>query len=271
MKLHSLTPALLALAGVLFTQPAQAFGPGVSASSGDLILAFEATSGTGSTLNYEVDLGSITNFTAGTGTPFSSININTDLTNIYGAGWFNDTSLSFVIVGAVNNGNLSTSAGTIKNGSVLAGDPNAPTLIGSEGSLQLNGAKNSIGVLYGPSASAAAGTTSNSLSILTTDNTSYHAASGGSLSFGSLGPISSTFAASGTTPINLALDLLQTTGTTTGTSAFVGAPGSIFSLGSDGTLSFSVQSVPEPSTYALMLGGLVLLWQVGRRKFAHLV
>jgi hypothetical protein len=55
---------------------------------------------------------------------------------------------------------------------------------------------------------------------------------------------------------------------TKGTST-IDISGDVFSLSSSGVLSFSsaAAAVPEPSTYALMfLGALVLIWQTSRRK-----
>jgi hypothetical protein len=258
MKLRFLTTALVALAsGALLTQSAQAaFTPGGQAAAGDLILAFQASSGTGSTLNYEVDLGSIASFTSGT----SSIDLSADLSSTYGAGWFNDTSLTWAVVGTANNGTIPTSIGTIKNGSVLA---STTSTIAAESKNQLSGSISAINALYNP-ATGTVGTDGTSLTILTSDPSSFNATTSGTGSYGFLGPINGSFAASGTTPVTLSLDLLQpgTGNTAPGTSTTVGG----FSLGSNGTLSYSAAAVPEPSTYALMVGGLLFLWQLNRRK-----
>lgn len=267
MKLRFLTTALLAFAGALLTQSAQAaFTPGGQATAGDLILAFEATSGTGSTLNYEVDLGSFTQFTAATPT-FSSININADLTSIYGAGWFNDTALSWSVSGTQNSG---ATSGGVRNKTVFVTDPNAPTVWAAENASQLGTPVGKIAAVYNPSSSATAGTQANSLSILTTDPSSYTQASvNGTYGAFNTPNIEATFAASGTSPVTLALDQLQPGATTfaAGTSVLVNTP-DVFSISSNGTFAFGAQAVPEPSTYAMLLGGFLILWQLNRRKSA---
>jgi hypothetical protein len=78
---------LLAAAGALSTMKA---APS-SASTGDVILAFEDTS---LNKNYVVNLGAGTSLSS-----FSSINIGTDLASVFGGTWNSDTNLFYGIFG----------------------------------------------------------------------------------------------------------------------------------------------------------------------------
>jgi len=98
-----LTTSILALAGMAIISPAAKAA--LTYNDGDLILGFYATSGTGSSIDYEVDLGSAANFVAGgsfaTGTPvqLSLGNIGADLAATYGAGWATNGNLNWSING----------------------------------------------------------------------------------------------------------------------------------------------------------------------------
>lgn len=64
----------------------------VSGTTNDLLLCFETTTGQGSTINLEVDLG---NFAS---PAVTSLNIDTDLVNDYGSGWASRTDLTWGVI-----------------------------------------------------------------------------------------------------------------------------------------------------------------------------
>ncbi len=116
MKKSLHTTAILALAGIaLVARPA--FSQTLPTNIDDVVLGFQATSGTGATTDYEIDLGKVTQFLSGgtyaTGSGIqivntigtnSSGNIANDLASIYGASWATDSGLNYGLAGSVFNG-----------------------------------------------------------------------------------------------------------------------------------------------------------------------
>ena len=97
---------LLALASIAILTPVlRAGAQTITPQLGDLILGFRATGGVGSTLNLEVDLGSISNFYNATGSfalPALSLQ---DLTDAYGANWSTRTDLVWGAVATIGRAN----------------------------------------------------------------------------------------------------------------------------------------------------------------------
>lgn len=94
MKIRNLfTTALLVSAGTALVGPA-AYAGSLTYSNGDIFLGFRSTAGTGTSTDYEVDLGNASSFITGgtlaSGSPITlSIgNIGTDLANIFGPDWY---------------------------------------------------------------------------------------------------------------------------------------------------------------------------------------
>jgi len=123
MKLNILTTAaILAITGAFMTQSAKAqFTSSNGAPTGDLILGFSST-GTGSTTNYEIDLGQFTLYTGNS--QINIANVATDLSSVYGSNWDTSGTLSFAIVGAV----VGTTIDNVKTGSVLVTDSSTTAL-----------------------------------------------------------------------------------------------------------------------------------------------
>jgi hypothetical protein len=61
---------------------------------GDLLLCFHAA---GTSSDLEIDLGSYLS-------PVSSVNINSDLTTVFGSSWYNNSALQWSVIGADQNG-----------------------------------------------------------------------------------------------------------------------------------------------------------------------
>jgi len=104
MKILSLSASALTLTAALLLAPSTSKATLVY-NDGDLLLGFTATSGTGSSVDYLVDLGSATNYIAGgsfaTGAPVKLTlgNIGADLAATYGAGWATNANLIWSING----------------------------------------------------------------------------------------------------------------------------------------------------------------------------
>lgn len=105
-------------------------------SNGDLILGFQATSGTGSTKNVFFNLGSGTTFRDNASVGALG-NISTTLSSVYGANWYTRSDLWFGVIGNLNS---NPNSGIGSTGAVN-GDPSrtfyvsTPTLNPGEGML----------------------------------------------------------------------------------------------------------------------------------------
>lgn len=105
-------------------------------NNGDLILGFQATSGTGSTKNVFFNLGAGTNFRDNSSVGALG-NISTTLSSVYGANWYTRSDLWFGVIGNLNS-NPNTGIGST---GAVNGDPSrtfyvsTPTLNPGEGML----------------------------------------------------------------------------------------------------------------------------------------
>ena len=89
----TLASALVAVASLAASHAYAGLNPS-SLNDGDLLLCFHAA-GTGSDL--EIDLGTYTS-------PVSLINVNADLTAVFGSSWYSNTNLTWSVIGADENG-----------------------------------------------------------------------------------------------------------------------------------------------------------------------
>lgn len=265
MKLSTyVTTALVGLAGLAATASAQST---ISAADGDLFLGFYATSGTGVASNLEVDLGSISTYT----TTLADGNLHSisklsaaDLSSTYGASWNTRSDLFW---GAAGWGGQSTNAiiYATKVESTL-GTMSTPYDIQSKGARGT--AKGSIQSL----ATALNGFTS-------TTNSAFSAvvATSDGSSWSSLANPSSTvdFSLFDTTAFDNTTNIANGSYSVSdlylvgnGVVTYVGSLG----LKSDGSLWYSsdasdfATAVPEPATYAAIIGALALGAVVIRRR-----
>ena len=275
MKTKILLAALLALSGGALTVPAVT----ITAGTNDLILGFYATGGTGAATNLEVDLGSVSQFYNVSGTlalPGLSVS---DLSATYGANWFNRTDLFWGVVGTTG-----AATGTTIGGNTIA----AKTLWGgrAESTLGLQstpwsagstfaqqGPANTIATMYTGALGSLNGATAtaNSATAALIDNTlagSWSKQEGSTASaFGFFNP-KSLF--DNGTPGNggVVTDLYELQ-PGSGAGSYVGS----FALNANG-LAFSgsaagagAAAVPEPSTYAALMGVAALgVAAIRRRK-----
>lgn len=252
---------LLALAGVaLLTSPVRAGT--VSAEQGDLILGFQATEGTGAGLNLEVDLGSISNFyDAAPGTMFTvPALVVQDLIDTYGANWGSRTDLFWGA--AATDGNAQADPnGKLASTLWATGVPgNAVPLAGTSG-LQ-SPAATRIGGLYQGFVGSLNGATSTSnssaaASIANSASGSWSVQETSGNSFDFFSPKIDGQVSSQDT-----LNLYELDPTTTFPRPEATDIGSL--VLSSGGVEFD--AVPEPASWALVAGGLGLLFMVRRPK-----
>ncbi len=242
--LKNITTSILAMvAAGMLVQSASA------ATLGDLYVAFR--SGDSSQTNdLVIDLGVYSNFTAGS---TSTINIGDQLAAAFGANWASDQSITFSVFGAVQ--------ASAKNGAVAytlwTSVPNGGTVLNATGKTTLSGADSSIaGVANasGPGVVAKGNTDSYTTKILASGSQYFKAGQQETSVVDAVGGVNGD--------ADLTVYQYAPTGNTTGTVTQMAG----FDLQTDGTFA-AVASVPEPSTYALIiLGASVLFWNMKRRN-----
>jgi len=223
----------------------------------DLILGVRATGGTGASLNYEIDLGSVLSLGPGA-TTFNS-HIGSDLSTVFGANWLTRSDL-FWSVSAVQytTGGTDPRFTTYFTQPLLAspgayGQAALATPAGHVNSQvsALNGGFRSTDFLVGPAGGVSApgaGTVSASLAnsyssqVVGVNSTSYS-----SFPFGEANP-------------NTALDFYRFAPSDTSRLLQTG----MFSFDANGGFHFDAIVVPEPTTS--VLGGMALLLVAFRRQ-----
>ncbi|MEK7951845.1 PEP-CTERM sorting domain-containing protein [Luteolibacter sp. Y139] len=253
--------SLLTLAAACAVGAATANAALVTYSKGDLLMGFQATSGTGSSTVYVVNLGAASNYRDDVNTGTVSIgDIGTDLAAIYGANWNTRNDLFWGIIGTSSNISSETVNGDI--GRVLyVSQPQVTTGDAGVGPAGLNATQrgdvaNKVVAMGGTFDNyQSTGNSSVAASEGSGDANSWNSylapggvnSGGGVLDYGAFSQIE------GTTSQTLSLFRVFSA---TSSSSFEGQ----FSLSSNGTLTF----VPEPTSAALAGLGTVLL--VFRRR-----
>jgi hypothetical protein len=243
-----------------------------TAVTGDLILGFKdngSDGGTNPSENVTFDIGQYTAYQASGafatgGTVDTGINVGTLLSSTYGSGWATDTGLLYGVAGANNNnpgaGNRTLFISANATGSAINGVADSTawntassqsstaskmiSLITGQGSngfnqggLVVTGGATSWTTVMGPTAGKA-------FSVYADNNP------------GSAGNFEQTV-------LGNASDLYQLNQVATSPGSFLGT----FSIGSNGDLDFTAIAIPEPSTYAAILGAIVLgVAAIRRRK-----
>jgi hypothetical protein len=270
MKTTKIITAALLLAGLALPSYAQV-------SSGNLVIGFEAATGsTGATTNLEVDLGGASLFSSAASGTYTIGNLSADLTSIYGANWNTRADLAFGIIG----GGSSTLYASSSHDSTQS-----PIPAWTQKSAGFYTTPNSkIASLYGPGIQGSFGNALDATSLADINSQvsslgSYHlqgistlAADPGSYSGtkGSASPFAMSWASttgvvftttpSGATGGTGVADLYKMIGGS-GNGTLLGT----FSLDSAGILSFTTP-IPEPSTYAMILGVAALGFVMLRRR-----
>ena len=269
------TPVLSALLGIAGLAASASAQTTLTAPSTDLYLGFYATAGTGSSSNLEVDLGAISSFTTGAWADGQAHSIGhlsaLDLSATYGSSWNTSTSLFWGLAGATgtsSNPNIFIShvatPGTASGGydivnSSLASQASRRTARAGISSISTNlaGLTSTVNSNFATVVATSSGGSWSSLGVDTAnqvDFTQYNLPefdNGTNIAHGS-------YAVS---------DLYELTNA--GAEAYIGS----FALDSSGQLwfsssasSFAATAVPEPATYAAIVGALALGAVVIRRR-----
>lgn len=248
-------------------------------NNGDLLLGFQAVSGTGANQNVFFNLGSATFRRDNPGNPDQLVgNISTTLSSVFGANWYSRSDVYFGVIGNLNASSpgspfftpavdgdpsrtfyLSTPTNTVAAGQLYApGTFNSATL-GSVGT-KFSGTESMVTTLVTEADGAAILTQSsqpvewnNSWSVWNpVPGAAYDAITGG---------VQQNFGKSGSaTYIDIQRVLATNTGANPTGVVGGGTYESTLRIGSDGSLTM----VPEPST--TLLGGLAALTLVYRRR-----
>ncbi len=278
-------PSLFFLVLVL-AAPLPGRADSLTASFGDLILGFQASSGTGAATNLEVDLGSIAKYSgqpAGTTFTIGGLSVQ-DLIDVFGSDWNTRDDLTWGIAGTTGSTQSLSVNGTTVAAKTLWGS-RAETTAGVQSTpwnrgttFAQQGPANTISSLYtGPTGSLNGKTsTANSLTAAALDNTvvgSWTQQEGTSAAaFGYFNPVGTFNNGVNFTTIvgTFAVSDLYQLQPGSGAATYIGS----FGLTSAGLLEFSnsvaafAVVVPEPATHAVLAGAMVLGLGLVRRRRA---
>jgi hypothetical protein len=247
--------AVLALASVALLAPAVQ-AETVTSATGDLILGFDATGGTGASVNLMVNLGNIASYTNMNGATFSIPRLSlTDLSGQFGSDWNTRTDLNWGIVGAIRG---TTAQYGFPVNTLFATEPLGVTHTPGTSSAQGTG-RSYIGNMY-TKMSGTESTANSAYSIVLTQDTAdswnNRRDAVGGLDFGYFSLVESAIEADGSSSMDLVY-LKSTTAVPDGERTNLGT----FTLTSSG-LSF--QAIPEPSSMMLVFMGLGMSVMVRR-------
>lgn len=224
-------------------------------NDGDLMLGIRKI---GASVDYLVDLGNVSTMDFSHSISFTATGIAADLQAQFGSGWHDDTTITYAVFATAANPNPDTGEQFM----IYTTNPNATSFSPQYHQAVVSGYISNVGGLYDGQNS----TTNNPAGIVqTTGGTTAVYANyqpGGSLASGkSFATWTSNEAAVNS---SLHFDILSEgdSGSMTGEAQ----PGT-FSLDSAGDLNYTVQAVPEPSTYAMVgIGALGMLGMLRRRS-----
>ncbi len=243
----------------------------ITYSSGDFLLGFRATGGTGAASDVLVDLGPGTFLTSSVPVTFTLGNLNSQLTGTFGASWFTRTDLFYGAAAATQTGDATRTLYASFPDTGIGGVSDNPwARLGNTAAQAVINKINGEGLAYNnysPTAAAPAvvqGTTdTNSYASYMPGGTSTNAGPAPGISYAQFNP---TIEASN--PSGSSLDIIQLV-----PSATTGQPGTDLgdlSIDSNGVVTFTPEAaeVPEPSTSAsIALGtGLLVAFVIHRRN-----
>lgn len=253
-----------------------------ASSGGDLILGFNATGGTGAGTNLEIDLGAISNYELGTASgttdivnllDSSAVGVGNTLDSLYGSNWASRSDLTWGVAGTVGD---TTSTGpngeaaktlwlsTAANSSALDGTASSTALLGTANSLA-GGASQKINAIY-------QNFPGNSFQIGNTTPGSWTSQEGTGVKVWNnvyaRGSFENNTNIAGNNGNYVASDLYDIAPTLNQAGTFLGT----FGINSTGEVTFTAMAsaVPEPATYAALLGVGALGFAMARRRRAIL-
>lgn len=243
-------------------------------ANSDIVLGFTASGGSGAATHIEIDVGSASSFLGLSSGSYSLGNFNASLSGVYGSDWATSstTSLIWGAIGATGNGGSNISgvadktiwASSVQNsGGTSTAWTRKQAYAYSTPNSNVTGVYNGFGngsSLSETGTTTALGTTINAVQTGTSTLGSWSSQGASTLFAMSTFATGVTFQGS----VGSNLDLYQNSPIGSGT-----APSSLlgyFALSSTGDLSFNVTPVPEPSTYAAILGLAALGFVMIRRR-----
>jgi hypothetical protein len=261
MKRNLLPAALLAAAGVTLSPGHARAQSDVPATNGDLILGFEES---GVSNNLEVNLGSYAtyldatsafNVTFGVIPSTSTVvtNLNADLTNVFTSGWATNTGTPVVewgIVGATPT----TVSGVSTDDVFFTQDASNTTPIENPNNAGATADATDINTSYLAGLSVQTSSTNSTESAVVPTSYSNSYTSWNSQDFGSGLDIENLGG-----PTNSTLDLFELEPTGRNPNGSDATEIGSFALNSAGDLTFTPESVPEPSTWLSFIGGALFL------------
>jgi hypothetical protein len=250
--------------------------------TGEIVLGFKATGGTGSASNLEIDLGSISTFKAVSGTVTLTNLLNTGafgtntIDTVFGASWNTRSDVLWGAVGTVFNGTSGpggeaqrTIWGTrMTNTSLLDGVSTST----SWGNLTFIGSATPVASItpllsnFGSSPTVGGSLIGSSYLIAANGVGSWSSQETSSASFKAFnpGPFNASNSFENSANISgafVASDLYELVPGTNGSpSTYLGT----LAIWTNGNVTFS--TIPEPSTYAAIIGALVLGFVIVRRR-----
>jgi len=266
-----LMTGILALAGI-----ASANAAAPNYTSGDLIMGIWSTA---TQTAYEFDLGHSWDYRDATSGFKLSINIASDLQTAFGTTWTTDSTLKWAIIGTMNTGSNNETAGAytsyISQTEATLGTKRTYT------NMSGSGTRATVNTTISGYTSLFAGSTatadSNLQGVEITDNRLANNFSDANVkdSNGYYFQTANTYVGGSFAPTTTALDLYRVQDKASNNASYEGSfainnSGDVyyFSSAAD-VLSMPATSVPEPSTYAILAGGIATLGLLRRRSVAN--
>jgi hypothetical protein len=257
MKLNPFKISALAFAALALVATSAQAQSTLNYNEGDLLLGFD----NGGTSDYVMDLGSATQFTTTASFTLTGLgNFQTDLSNTFGSSW-NSTSTVLWGAGAENSANDALWA-TSSTSTPWHDSFDQSTPVSALDTIGTNSYAGSTSTANSPKGLIE--TTSNDSSWASFESVA-NGGTGNSANSAGSGSLSGYFLPGIMDATSSKLYLSEMTEGSTSSGTELG----YFQVNSAGTLTYTgVSAVPEPSTYALMiLGGVLMLgWKFGRRS-----
>jgi len=245
-------------------------------ASGDLILGFRADGGTGQSSNVLVDLGAASSF----GDQASAFSLGSILTSTYGANWATRSDLHYGVFGA--SGTAKNSTAWASQAEDIAGTAQTNIFTNGNGDgTYVNGAINTGRSGYTTFQAYASGLTAVSSNVYVGDATAVagwtnQEGKSAGVSWNFVSPyIDTTLTNTGASKLDGSaygvLDLFKVTNNATVALGGLGLNSAGNVAFQTDVTNFAVVAIPEPSTYAIVLGALTIGFVALRRRFSKAV